>query len=103
MPQIPQITILDAVHCKANKEARKILLPILRYESTVWKKNFMGGGRHPEIVKSHLITGRQETGGTFLTGLLPRIKKAVGNRIKIVGNEEKIKPTHKPILPRIIS
>jgi superfamily II DNA or RNA helicase len=70
----------------------------LKYESTVWKKSDFGG-RHPQIVTSHLITGRQGTAGTFLTGLLPRIKKALGNKIEIIGREEKINPTEKPRLP----
>lgn len=101
MKEIPKIQILDVVHSKANKEARELLLPLLKYESTVWKKSRFGG-RHPQIVTSHLITGRQGTAGTFLTGLLPRIKKALGNKIEIIGREEKIKPAGKPNLPGII-
>ena len=68
----PIIEILDVVHSKADKKARELLLPLLKYETTVWKKSAFGG-RHPQIVTSHLITGRQGTAGTFLTGLLPRI------------------------------
>lgn len=98
---VPQITILDAVHCKANKEARSLLLPLLKYKTTVWKKSTFGG-RHPQVVTSHLITGRQGTAGTFLTGLLFRIKKELGNKIEIIGREEKINPTKKPNLPKII-
>lgn len=101
MKEKPQITILDAVHCKADKKARMLLLPLLKYKSTIWKKSAFGG-RHPRVVTSHLITGRQGTSGTFLAGLLPRIKKALGNKIEIVGREERVKPTSKPNLPDII-
>ena len=68
------ITVLDAVHCRANKYARHKIKRCLRYETTQWKKSRFGG-RHSEIVKQHLITGRKDTSGLFLTGLLPRVLK----------------------------
>jgi len=97
----PTIEILDVVHCKADLKARELLLPILKYESTMWKKTRYGG-RSPKIVSSHLITGRQGTAGTFLTGLLPRIKKELGDKISIVGQEEKIIPNKKAHVPGIV-
>ena len=67
------ITVLDIVHCRANKEARDKIKRCLRYETTKWKKSRFGG-RHSEIVKKHFLTGREGTSGLFLTGLLPRVK-----------------------------
>jgi len=69
----PTVKVLDVVHCKANKYARELILPALAYKSTSWKRN-RRGSRSAETKTSYLITGRQGTGGTFLTGLLPRIK-----------------------------
>jgi len=67
------ITVLDAVHCRANKEARHKIKRCLRYETTRWKKSRFGG-RHSELVKQYLLTGRDGTSGLFLTGLLPRVE-----------------------------
>lgn len=93
------ITILDAIHCKANKEARKLILPLLEYKAVAWKRNKFGIKTNT-ISKSHLITGRPGTSGLFLTGLLPRVQK---RKIQINGMEnlEKIEPTHNPILKGI--
>lgn len=66
--QKAKITILDAIHAQANKTARAAILPCLRYEATHWRR------RKLRISESYLITGNKNTGGTFLTGLLPRIK-----------------------------
>ncbi len=70
--QKPQINILDSVHCKANAEARNLILPALKYKSTIWVKHHFGY-KKPQIKTSYLITGRKQTGGSFLTGLLPTV------------------------------
>lgn len=96
----PEITILDSVHCKANKAARALILPLLEYKKTAWKRN-MFGHRAPTVVLSYLITGRSGSSGTFLTGLLPKIRNKFDNKIKIIGQEESIKPNQKPRLKKI--
>ena len=68
------IKILDAVHCRADKRARKKILKCLSYTKVRWKKARFGG-REQEINKQHLITGRDGTSGLFLTGLLPKVKE----------------------------
>jgi len=101
MRKKPQITILDSVHCKADKRARRLLLPILQYEATSWKRGKYGNKEMRSSI-SYLITGRKGTSGTFLTGLLPMVKKVLGDKINIVGKEEIIKPCQRPILKGII-
>lgn len=96
----PTITILDSIHCKANKEARELILPLLKYKQTVWRRNHFGH-KAPTIVFSHLITGRSGSSGLFLTGLLTRIRKKFKNKIKIIGEEESIKPNKNPKLKNI--
>lgn len=86
----PTIIILDSVHCKANAPARKLILPLLKYKSTSWRRNRFGY-KSAQTVTSHLITGKKGSAGTFLTGLLPKIKKKFGSKIKIIGQEEVIK------------
>lgn len=92
-----KIKVIDVVHCKADKGARALILPALQYKNIVWKKSFYGGRQIEEKVQ-YLITGRKGTGGTFLTGLLPRIEEYIKKeklKIKITGQEnlEIIKPT----------
>lgn len=77
----PIIKILDSVHCKANKEARELILPPLKYKSTRWVR--IGGRKVPEIKTSHLVSGRNGSGGTFLTGLLPKVLAYKKNKKKI--------------------
>lgn len=96
----PTITILDAIHCKADKRARQLILPILSYETTVWKRGIFGH-KQKQTVTAHLITGRHESSGTFLTGLLPRIQKILGNKICIVGKEDYTPPGRTPKLKNI--
>ena len=108
----PIITILDNVHCRANKYAREIILPFLSYKSAVykpgrWVQETSFKGKKTKRVKayggveektSYLITGRKGTSGLFYTGLLPRIKKACENKnikIEIKGVQDKIKPKYK--------
>jgi len=101
----PIITILDSVHCKANKWAREKVLPALAYENTTWKRGKYGR-KSAQTITSHMITGRAGTAGTFLTGLLPRVKRFCKKNkvdISIVGsrNIENIPPTAKPKLKKI--
>jgi len=100
----PVITILDVVHAKANANARAIIRPALAYKSSVWKRNKKTGRRDQIIQTSHLITGRRGTGGTFLSGLMPRVIKYAkkNNRhIEIVDNRESIPWTAMPKLKGI--
>ncbi len=100
----PIIKILDSVHCKANAAARKLILPALKYKTTIWIK-YRFGRKQPKIQTSYLITGRKETGGSFLTGLLPDVLKHKNNKekIKINGknNIEIFSPKQKASLPGI--
>lgn len=99
----PIIRVLDTVHCRANKEARGLILPALAYKNTVWKRSRFG--RSQTVEKSHLITGRTGSSGQFLTGLLPRVKRYFrkrGHQIKIIGHEEFIHPSFPPNLKDII-
>lgn len=86
----PIIEILDSVHCKANKYARPLIKKALVYKQVQWKRGRFGA-RKQQIEKQYLITGRQGTSGTFLAGLLPRIKKYCKKkniRITIKGEHE---------------
>lgn len=96
----PIIKILDSVHSKANKEARKLILPLLKYKQTVWRRNHFGH-KAPTITTSYLITGRDGSSGTFLTGLLQKIRNKFRSKIKIIGKEESIKPNKSPRLKNI--
>ena len=101
----PIIKILDSVHCKANKLARELILPCLAYEERVYRRTRFGSKQSTKT--QYLITGRVGTAGTFLTGLLPRIKsycKKQGHNVKILGrnNIERVKPTRKPKLKGIV-
>ena len=97
------VTMLDEVHCKANADARKVVKHALGYKSEFWRR----GEHHMEsqITKQYLITGRDGTAGTFLTGLLPRVRQYCKRRdIKIhyiSKNKERIKPSHIPNLKGI--
>ena len=101
---IAVVEILDSVHCKANPEAREIILPCLSYKDTMYKRTRFGSKQMERT--SHLITGRKGTSGTFLTGLLPRVRrfaKKQGTPIKVIGksNIEKVRATEKPKLKGI--
>jgi len=108
----PVIEIIDSVHCKANKYARSIILPFLSYKSIVykrgrWVQETSIKGKKSKKIKassgmketiSHLITGRKGTAGHFFTGLLPRVKKQCKKhniKIKLKGDQDKIKPKYK--------
>lgn len=97
----PVITILDAVHAKANAEARKAIRGALAYRSVVWTRNRRTGRRDQIIQTSHLITGRKGTGGTFLAGLMPRVLKYAEKnklRISVIDDSELCPPTARPKL-----
>ncbi|KYK24185.1 hypothetical protein AYK24_06655 [Thermoplasmatales archaeon SG8-52-4] len=99
----PTIKILDVVHCKANKEARKLIKKSLSYEDVVRKRNRFGV-KGKEVVTRHLITGREGTGGTFLSGLLPRVEKAIGKTketLQVNGSLECLPEPIQPALPGI--
>jgi superfamily II DNA or RNA helicase len=67
------LKILDSIHTKANAAARKLILPCLEYEDVKWVRGRFGGQN--KSTDRYLITGRKNTGGTFLTGLIPRVEK----------------------------
>jgi len=91
MGQEAIIDILDSVHCRANPRARKLIKNKLKYKKISYKKSRWGPGQVTENT-SHLITGRENSSGLFLTGLLNRVKS---EKIKITGKEniEKIIPS----------
>ena len=101
------ITYLDAVHCKANKEARELILPALTYKNIVWRRSRTGTKAAQSNI-SHLITGRKGTGGTFLAGLDLRIMEYCKEKklSKIVFNGKEnlthIAPSAKPYLKGIV-
>lgn len=100
----PTISILDVVHCKANKEARTKIRKALAYENSAWVKAKFG--KKQKVTTSHLISGRKGTSGIFLTGLLPRIrkhckKKGIKLKIKDQDNLERFPATNKPFLKGI--
>ena len=92
MGQNAQITVLDTVHCKANKEARYLISPCLTIKVQTSEKT-EDGYRLPGTKEKNLITGYDGSAGHFLTGYLPRIKRYCRkNNLKIVfkGSEEKL-------------
>lgn len=95
------IKILDPVHCKANKEARKLILKSLAYKKSNWKLDRKIGRRIESVDTQHFITGRDGSGGHFLTGLLPRVLKNKEDKIKVIGDLEHLVPTAKPKLKGI--
>jgi superfamily II DNA or RNA helicase len=102
----PTIKVVDAVYCRADKRARRLIKPALAYQSSVWKRNKKTGRKEQVITKCHFITGRKGTSGKFLTGLLPRIIDYTDNlklnkKIKVIDNSISIKPQHLPKLKGI--
>ncbi len=96
----PIIKICDAVHCKANKHARPLILKSLAYKEVVMKRGKYGK-REQQVVKSHLITGRKGTAGHFLTGLLPRVVEKTKHKIIVTGSEEELLATGRPTVKGI--
>lgn len=101
----PIIKILDPVHCKANKSARELILPCLAYKERVYRKTRFGSKESEKT--QHLITGRIGTAGTFLTGLLSRVKKYCkkqGYDVKITGrnNIDRVVPSKKAKIKGIV-
>ena len=98
----PTIKIIDVVHCYANKEARLVIKHCLSYKKVHWRQ----GHFHKESKTNtqHLITGKDGSGGHFLTGLLSKVKKyckELNMNIEIIGSLEKLKPQAKPSLKGI--
>ena len=91
MVERAKILIIDSVQCEANVEARGLIAPLLFYKAKYYKQNHFGGGKW-EFREQHLISGRNGTRGKFLTGFLPKIKKAFRNKIEIIGTLERITP-----------
>lgn len=93
----PFVRVLDSIHSKANPKARELILPCLSYEDVHWRRKRFGS--KSSSATRHLITGRENTGGTFLTGLLPRIiefSKQSGFDVSIRdGNTEVIRPSRR--------
>ena len=99
MNKTVNIEILDSVHCKVDKEGRKIVKYALAYKKTNWRPARFG--KKSTIATQYLITGRDGSGGTFGTGLLPRVKKyckSLNIDVKTTGQIEVLKPTRKPSL-----
>lgn len=88
-----EIEILDAVYCKADKEARKEILKKLKYKGK-FSRRYKGRGGTYSVVEEmtrHYITGRQGSSGYFYTGLLPRLKDIIkSKKIKVSGKLERI-------------
>lgn len=92
----PRIEILDGISCKANPEARELILPYIKYQRTSFVRGHFGGRNITSTC--HLITGCKGTSGTFYTGLLPRIKKRLKEdniKIEISGKIDKFKPARR--------
>jgi superfamily II DNA or RNA helicase len=91
---MPKIEILDNVHCKANKEAKKLIGPAMSYSSKYATKARFG----TRIVRyeAKLI----ERNGQLLLGHLPRLKVTYPE-IEIIGEPERLEPTKKSYLKGI--
>lgn len=63
-----KIEYLDPVHCKADKELRKIIKPCLAFKSNFWKP---GQFSQKKVVQDRSMINQNS--GIFLTGLLPRV------------------------------
>lgn len=95
------IKVLDAVHCRADKRARKKIFKCLSYTKVSWQKAPFGG-REQKIKKQYLITGRDGSGGLFLTGLLPKIKDYCNKKhYKISITNESIQEYEKIRIPKL--
>jgi len=98
----PTIEILDSIHCYANKEARKIIKHALSYKKVHWRQGQFQ--KKSKTNTQHLISGRDGSGGHFLTGLLSKVKKyckELNIQIEIIGSLEKLRPQAKPSLKGI--
>jgi superfamily II DNA or RNA helicase len=90
-----EIEYLDSIHCKADKEAVKVIKKSLSYKSSFWKKSAFG---KKKIIKdAYFIDGRT---GVFLTGFLPVVEKVFKGKINFK-NKEVIKPECRPNLKGI--
>lgn len=104
----PIVEILDAVHCRADKEARRLIAPILKYQDITRVPTYIKTKsgktiqiKKEKVVERTLMTGRKGSKGLFLTGLLPKIHKRLKKKIDIKGSEETFPPQALPKLPGI--
>lgn len=102
---IPTIKVQNVVYSKADKYARTAIKKCLMYKGSKWTRGDYGK-RDQQVFKQYLIEGREGTGGTFLTGLLPRIKEhckkhRIGFSIVGLNNLENVKAECKPHLEGI--
>jgi superfamily II DNA or RNA helicase len=65
-----KITQLDAVHCRADKKATRLLRPFLSYKAEFWKM-----GEYNYRVRKEKTEYLIDTDGLFLSGYLPRVIK----------------------------
>lgn len=91
----PSITVLDAVHSKVNREAFKLVSPLLSYKESIWVPRFNGGKKQKIIERS--LVNRQ---GLVLTGLIPYIHKYKRIRVDLK-SFEKLSIERLPRLPGI--
>ena len=97
-----KIEVLDTVHCRADAYTREVIKHALSYKKEYWHRGKFA--KEKRINTQHMITGRKGTGGTFLTGFLPRIKKyakEIGFKLKVSGKLERLRPSNKPTLKGI--
>lgn len=83
-----EIKIEDAIWCKADKEATKLIAPCLLYKDKLWRK--FKGRRVSKAVNRYMIDRRS---GLFLAGLLPKVKQYVRKKeqkITVVGKPERL-------------
>lgn len=87
-----KITYLDPIHSKADKEATKIIKPLLSYEASFWKKGPFN--KTKQVYTASMIDGRS---GLFLTGFLPKINEIFDGEIDY-SNLEILKPKCEPFV-----
>ncbi len=93
---MPKITYLDSIECQANKKAIKLIKEILSYDSVYYQNGPFSKKRIE--TKAFFVNGRT---GLFLTGFLPKIKKAFPEIEIDYSNKEFLKFDQKPLLPDI--
>lgn len=93
-----KIQIYDHVHCRIEKEKRYLLDPILRHKYRIWLAGQFK--KYPKDVDKTFVT----SGGLFLTGFLPMVKKYLckqGVKVKIKGTLERLKQENDPKINNI--
>ena len=93
------ITILDNVLCKADRELIPHIAPCLKYPKSRWKQGQYSKKEIP--VPAYFI---HKGSGVFLTGLLPRVVTFLKNKeipFEVKGHYEQLTPTSKLYLEGI--